>query len=78
MMYDDIANHIRNPYKGKLFNSPHGPNLYEGLKIDYRGGAVTPENFVAVLRGDKLGVKGGNGRVLERQSKRLFQGYSTV
>lgn len=26
---------------------------------------MTPENYVAVLTGDKNAVKGGNGRVLE-------------
>ncbi|PIO76224.1 peptidase C13 family protein [Teladorsagia circumcincta] len=36
MMYDDIANHPENPYKGQLFNSPNGTDVYKGLKIDYR------------------------------------------
>ncbi|KAK6042768.1 peptidase C13 family protein [Cooperia oncophora] len=51
MMYDDIANDprmlldysailtnssSRNPYKGQLFNSPYGPDVYQGLNIDYR------------------------------------------
>ncbi|XGW30771.1 hypothetical protein V3C99_009605 [Haemonchus contortus] len=65
MMYDDIATHEENPYKGKLFNSPNGPDVYAGLKIDYKGDSVTPENFLAVLRGDEDAVKGGNGRVIE-------------
>ncbi|KAK6036700.1 hypothetical protein COOONC_25795, partial [Cooperia oncophora] len=25
-----------NPYKGQLFNSPYGPDVYQGLNIDYR------------------------------------------
>ncbi|XGW16246.1 hypothetical protein V3C99_001590 [Haemonchus contortus] len=65
MMYDDIATNEENPYKGKLFNSPHGPDVYAGLKIDYKGDSVTPENFQAVLRGDGDAVKGGNGRVIQ-------------
>ncbi|KAJ1364385.1 hypothetical protein KIN20_024474 [Parelaphostrongylus tenuis] len=36
MMYDDIASDPSNPYPGKLFNKPHGPDVYHGLKIDYR------------------------------------------
>nr|CDJ97610.1 Peptidase C13 domain containing protein [Haemonchus contortus] len=65
MMYDDIATNEENPYKGKLFNSPNGPDVYAGLKIDYKGDSVTPENFLAVLRGDRDAVKGGNGRVIQ-------------
>lgn len=28
---------------------------------------VTPQNFLAVLKGDAAGVKGGSGKVLKRQ-----------
>jgi len=64
MMYDDIARNPENPFPGKIFNSPTGPDVYAGVKIDYTGDSVTPENFVAVLLGDKSATKGGNGRVL--------------
>ncbi|KAH7719919.1 Protein T28H10.3 [Aphelenchoides avenae] len=66
LMYDDVAN---NPYPGKLFNSPDKIDVYEGVKIDYKGEDVTPANFIAVLQGDKAAVKGGNGRVLESNEK---------
>lgn len=37
----------------------------------FGGGAlvqdVTPENFLAVLKGDKSKVKGGSGKVIKRQ-----------
>ncbi|CAI2354904.1 unnamed protein product [Caenorhabditis sp. 36 PRJEB53466] len=73
MMFDDVANNQLNPYKGKLFNRPHGKDLYKGLKIDYRGAAVTPENFLNVLKGNASGVDGGNGRVLEtNENDRVF------
>ncbi|KAK5980423.1 Legumainlike [Aplysia californica] [Trichostrongylus colubriformis] len=73
MMYDDIANHTSNPYKGKLFNRPGGPDVYAGLQIDYKGDSVNPHNFMAVLKGDKNAVWGGNGRVLESTSSdRVF------
>jgi len=66
MMYDDVANDRRNPYPGKLYNDPTSmKDYYAGTKIDYRGKSVTPKNFMAILKGDKAGVKGGNGRVLE-------------
>uniref|UniRef100_A0A915N244 legumain n=1 Tax=Meloidogyne javanica TaxID=6303 RepID=A0A915N244_MELJA len=63
MMYDDIANNTQNPHKGKIFNSPEGHDVYEGVRIDYKGLDVTPENFIAVLLGDK--EKTGGKRVLE-------------
>ncbi|GMT12061.1 hypothetical protein PFISCL1PPCAC_3358, partial [Pristionchus fissidentatus] len=73
MMYDDIANNKDNKYKGKIFNSPNWVDYYEGLKIDYRGEDVTPENFLNVLKGNASGVRGGNGRVIESgPDDRLF------
>ncbi|PIO76231.1 peptidase C13 family protein [Teladorsagia circumcincta] len=39
MMYDDIAKNQQNPYPGKMFNKPHGDDVYKGLKIDYKVGA---------------------------------------
>lgn len=39
MMYDDVVNSTSNPYPGKLFNRPHGEDVYAGLKIDYKVGA---------------------------------------
>jgi legumain len=67
MAYDDIANNDQNPFPGALYNQPgdNPPNVYEGCKIDYKGGDVNPDNFLAILKGDKSGVSGGNGRVLE-------------
>ncbi|CAB3397543.1 unnamed protein product [Caenorhabditis bovis] len=73
MMYDDVANHKMNPYKGKLFNKPHGKDLYKGLKIDYRGDSVTPDNFLNVIKGNSSGIRGGNGRVLNtNEDDRIF------
>ena len=68
--YDDIAQSISNPFKGKVFNKPTynnpGVDVYEGIKIDYTKSEVTPTNFLAVLEGNKDAVKGkGTGRVLE-------------
>lgn len=85
LMYDDIAGYqgldnrslglpmdsaFRNPYPGKLFNSPEKVDVYEGVKIDYKGDDVNPDNFIAILQGDKAKVKGGNGRVLERYTEK--------
>ena len=33
MMYDDVANHKKNPFKGKLFNKPGGPDVYKGVNV---------------------------------------------
>lgn len=40
--------------------------MYDGFVVDYSGEAVTAENFLAVLAGNKSALHGGNGRVLER------------
>jgi legumain len=52
-----------NPIPGAIFNAPHGENVYNKEAIDYRGDAVTPENFLNVLMGEP--TTGGNGRVLQ-------------
>uniref|UniRef100_A0A0N5ASI8 legumain n=1 Tax=Syphacia muris TaxID=451379 RepID=A0A0N5ASI8_9BILA len=64
MLYDDIAYSKQNPYPGKIFNKPGGSDVYKGVQIDYWGDAVTPENFMAILQGNKSAILGGNGRVL--------------
>jgi len=65
LMYDDVANDFENPFPGKLFNKPDGNDVYGGVKIDYSGDDVNPDNFMAILRGDSNAVSGGNGRVLK-------------
>src|SRR4051812_38551060 len=46
---------------------------YAGVAIDYKGEDVNPSNFMAILKGDKSSVKGGNGRVLEsNQNDKVF------
>ncbi|KAI6240668.1 Legumain [Aphelenchoides fujianensis] len=65
MMENDVVNHTDNPYPGRLFNRPLGYDVYENCTIDYERGSVTPENFMAVLRGNASEVNGGNGRVLK-------------
>ena len=68
--YDDIAESISNPFKGKVFNKPTyqnpGVDVYEGVKIDYSKSEVTPANFLAVLEGDSAATKGK--KVLESTS----------
>nr|AVA09645.1 putative effector protein [Heterodera avenae] len=58
MMFDDIANNKHNPYPGKIFNEPDGKDVYAGVKIDYSGPDVNPENFEAVLLGDEQRSEG--------------------
>lgn len=65
MMYDDLANNEENPTPGILINRPNGTDVYKGVPKDYTGDAVTPENFLAVLKGDAAHVKGGSGKVLK-------------
>ena len=54
--YDDIANNARNPFPGKVFNSPKGVDVYAGVVIDYYGEDVTPKNFLAAITGDADGL----------------------
>jgi legumain len=58
MMYDDIANNSYNPYPGKIFNHPNGTDVYEGVRIDYKGEDVSPTNFMAVLLGNETATNG--------------------
>uniref|UniRef100_A0ACB8G5P0 Uncharacterized protein n=1 Tax=Sphaerodactylus townsendi TaxID=933632 RepID=A0ACB8G5P0_9SAUR len=70
MMYDDIANDSENPTPGIIINRPNGTDVYEGVLKDYTGKDVTPENFLAVLRGDAEAVKKvGSGKVLKSGPK---------
>ncbi|XP_073155440.1 vacuolar-processing enzyme alpha-isozyme-like [Henckelia pumila] len=63
-MYDDIANNSENPKPGVIINHPQGKDVYKGVPKDYVGEAVTAKNFLSVILGDKNGVKGGSGKVL--------------
>eukprot|EP00283_Hemiselmis_rufescens_P015284 CAMPEP_0173441526 /NCGR_PEP_ID=MMETSP1357-20121228/24003_1 /TAXON_ID=77926 /ORGANISM="Hemiselmis rufescens, Strain PCC563" /LENGTH=475 /DNA_ID=CAMNT_0014407113 /DNA_START=4 /DNA_END=1427 /DNA_ORIENTATION=- len=66
MLFDDAASSVFNPFKGRLFNEPGGRDVYAGVPKDYVGRSVTPKNFLAVLTGNKQGLRGkGSGRVIE-------------
>ncbi|KAI6223493.1 Asparaginyl endopeptidase [Aphelenchoides besseyi] len=60
MTPDDFANNPKNAWPGKIFaDESLSKNVYEGLKIDYRGENVNRESIMAVLEGDSSAVKGG-------------------
>ncbi|XP_040915967.1 legumain [Toxotes jaculatrix] len=65
MMYDDLAQNEENPTPGILINRPNGTDVYKGVPKDYTGDDVTPENFLAVLKGDSSKIKGGSGKVVK-------------
>jgi legumain len=66
-MSGDFANNKQNPFPGSLYTDVNKSRNYaEGLKIDYSGAEVNPDNYLAVLRGEADKVKGGTGRVLKR------------
>jgi len=57
--YDDIASDPSNPTPGIVINKPNGPDVYHNVPKDYTGEDVTPENFLAALKGDSaLEAKG--------------------
>ncbi|XP_068207037.1 legumain-like [Palaemon carinicauda] len=66
IMYDDIAYNTQNPNPGVILNEPEGPNVYDGVPIDYKGIHVTPTNFLKVLAGDDTGMADiGSGKVIK-------------
>jgi len=66
MSYYDVPSHSENPFPGKMFNKPDGPDVYMGCKIDYKGADVSPKNLISILKGDSAALKGiGNGKVLK-------------
>ena len=79
--YDDIASASRNPFPGKIFNSPEGKDVYAGVVIDYYGKDVTPENFIAALTGDADSItkkdERTTGKILQSTSEdNVFMFYS--
>ena len=52
LAYDDIAYHPKNPFPGEIYNRPDGPNVYEGVIVDYTYNEVNPETYLSVLKGD--------------------------
>lgn len=69
MAYNDLANDYENPFPGQIFNKPDGPDVYQGFVCDYEGEDVNVKNWEAIMLGDKSGVTGGSGRVLESTSE---------
>ncbi|PRD26243.1 UNVERIFIED_CONTAM: Lgmn [Trichonephila clavipes] len=70
LMTDDLAQNEQNPTPGIVINHPNGKDVYKGVPKDYTGEAVTPQNFMAVLRGDKKAVAGvGSEKVLKSGPK---------
>jgi legumain len=69
MAFDDVANNQENPFPGQLFNAPNGADVYAGCKIDYKGTDVTPDKFLAVLKGDSDAVQGGKVLKTNKDSK---------
>uniref|UniRef100_A0A1D1ZHI9 Vacuolar-processing enzyme n=1 Tax=Anthurium amnicola TaxID=1678845 RepID=A0A1D1ZHI9_9ARAE len=65
LMYDDIAYNEENPRPGIIINHPQGENVYAGVPKDYVGDDVTVNNFFAVLLGNRSGLTGGSGKVVE-------------
>ncbi|KAF3700886.1 Legumain [Channa argus] len=69
MMYDDLSQNEENPTPGIVINRPNGTDVYKGVPKDYIGDDVTPQNFLAVLKGDSSKIKGGSGKVLKSGPK---------
>lgn len=48
---DDIARHPNNPHQNALYVSEPGPNVYEGVVIDYKLSTLTPADIGDILQG---------------------------
>ncbi|XP_077235465.1 beta vacuolar processing enzyme [Tasmannia lanceolata] len=76
-MYDDIATNDLNPRPGVIINHPLGEDVYSGVPKDYTGEQVNTKNLYAVLLGNKSGVEGGSGKVVDSKANdRIFVYYS--
>ncbi|XP_058624427.1 legumain-like isoform X2 [Onychostoma macrolepis] len=53
-----------NPHPGKIINKPNGLDVYPGVPKDYTGEDVTPQNFLAALKGDRRAMKKRNPKVI--------------
>ena len=67
-MYDDIADNVQNPFKGKIFNdivtgTSADVDVYPGVPKDYNGKDATADNLLAVLTGET--PVGGSGKTLK-------------
>lgn len=78
MAYDDIAHNPENPMPGKVFNAPGGPDVYSGVRIDYKGEQVNAVNFLNVLEGNSAALANkGSGRVIASGPRdKVFLFYS--
>jgi legumain len=74
MHTNDIAGNFMNPHPGQIFNQPGGPDVYEGVPLDYTGEHVNSQNFLdALLGGRKPAVLGTSGKVIKSGPKdRVF------
>lgn len=64
-MYDDIALNQDNPRPGIIINKPNGTDVYKGVPKDYTGDNVNIDNLFAVILGNKTGITGGSGKVVD-------------
>ncbi|XVF74924.1 hypothetical protein PTKIN_Ptkin13bG0149200 [Pterospermum kingtungense] len=76
-MYDDIAHSQFNPRPGIIINKPNGTDVYKGVPKDYTGENVNVDNFFAVILGNKTGITGGSGKVVDSgPNDRIFIYYT--
>ncbi len=72
MMMDDVAYFGWNPYPGKLYNRPGGPNVYADVPKDYTMDLVTAENFMNILQGKNMTGIGSGKTIASGPNDRIF------
>ena len=55
MMADDIAGNYQNPHPGKIFNSPGGPDVYEGVPVVSSASRIHPHGWQQPQQPDGCG-----------------------
>jgi legumain len=74
-----LSTHLAaNPHHEPVFDSAGGPDVYSGVRIDYKGEQVNAVNFLAVLEGNSAAVANkGSGRVIASGPRdKVFLFYS--
>ncbi|KAF0723963.1 legumain-like, partial [Aphis craccivora] len=55
----------RNPKSGKIINKPEGPDVYNGVVIDYKGKDVSKSNFLKIITSDQEAMQSiGTGKIV--------------
>ncbi|KAI1283055.1 Legumain [Halotydeus destructor] len=76
MHYNDVYEAPLSPTPGRVIARPGGPDVHEGVPLDYTGEEVNAENFLGALQGDPELVKRGKKVIQSTARDHIFIYYS--